>query len=268
MTQQEQVAHDPQHARVEPDFQSGPEKLALVIGGSRGFGKGIVQALDQSGLKVWALARDQQALTSLGQDLPRVRTIAADMNEAGLAGRVLGELQPDIVVLSAGSTPQMAPIQEQIWDHFSQVWENDVKATLAFGQAALLTPLRPGSQMLIVSSGAAVGGSPLSGGYAGAKRMQWLMAQYLQQEAQNLQLGIRFTVLVPRQISPDTDLGRAAIAAYTERLGISAEKYLERFGEPLTSRHVGEAVRALLLEPREADSLAFGLTSRGLEALP
>jgi hypothetical protein len=36
--------------------------------------------------------------------------------------------------------------------------------------------LARGSRVLIASSGAAVGGSPMSGGYAGAKRMLWLMA--------------------------------------------------------------------------------------------
>jgi hypothetical protein len=43
-------------------------------------------------------------------------------------------------------------------------------------QAALNQPLKPGSRVLVVSSGAAENGSPMSGGYGGAKRMLWFMA--------------------------------------------------------------------------------------------
>lgn len=240
-------------------------QTALVTGGSRGFGKGIVQALNAAGISVWALARNRERLAALQQDLPAVQTLAADMTEPGLAERVIAELQPDILVLNAGSTPHMAPLHEQSWEQFSQPWENDVKATLAFGKAALLTPLKPGSQVIIVSSGAAIDGSPLSGGYAGAKRMQWLMAQYFQQEAQTLGREMRFRVLIPQQISPDTDLGQAALAAYTERLGISQAQYLERFGEILTAAHVGQAVISLLTDAPAG--LAFGLTHQGLAAL-
>ena len=51
-------------------------------------------------------------------------------------------------------------------------------AGLYWMQAALKTPLKSGSRVLVGSSGAAQNGSPLSGGYAGAKRMLWLMAKY------------------------------------------------------------------------------------------
>jgi hypothetical protein len=95
----------------------------------------------------------------------------------------------------------MAPVHQQSWEQFSRTWNTDVHMTFSFGKEALLPPLASGSVVVIVSSGAAMGGSLLSGGYAGAKRTQWLLAQYLQQEAEALQLGIRFVALVPRQIS-------------------------------------------------------------------
>jgi NAD(P)-dependent dehydrogenase (short-subunit alcohol dehydrogenase family) len=59
---------------------------------------------------------------------------------------------------------------------FDQHSQTDVKAGLYWLQAALNLPLKPGSRVLVVSSGAAQNGSPLSGGYAGAKRMLWFMA--------------------------------------------------------------------------------------------
>ncbi|HEU5099163.1 MAG TPA: hypothetical protein VFU22_09095 [Roseiflexaceae bacterium] len=139
--------------------------------------------------------------------------------------------------------------------------------TFCFGKEALLLPLASGSSVVIVSSGAAIGGSPLSGGYAGAKRMQWLLAQYLQQEADVLQLGIRFVALLPKQISGATELGRTASAAYAAQQGISEQVLLERSGPPLTPERVGDGVVALLTKEAYRDGIAFGVTSQELAAL-
>jgi hypothetical protein len=50
--------------------------------------------------------------------------------------------------------------------------------------------------VLVTSSGAAVAGSPMSGGYAGAKRTLWIMAKYASGVSADLDLGIRFQTLV------------------------------------------------------------------------
>jgi NAD(P)-dependent dehydrogenase (short-subunit alcohol dehydrogenase family) len=52
-----------------------------------------------------------------------------------------------------------------------------------FCREALRAPLAPGSVVVIISSGAGLGGSPISGGYAGAKRMQMFLAKYCQAES-------------------------------------------------------------------------------------
>ena len=57
-------------------------------------------------------------------------------------------------------------------------------------------PLAPGARVLVGSSGAALQGSPLSGGYAGARRMLWLMARYANGVAEQKGLGIRFQAIV------------------------------------------------------------------------
>jgi hypothetical protein len=66
-------------------------------------------------------------------------------------------------------------------------------------------------------------GSPLSGSYAGAKRMLWLMALYANSVAQGLDLGICFQAIVPQQIIGDTELGRKAAEAYARSKGVSLE---------------------------------------------
>ncbi len=242
-------------------------KTALVAGGSRGLGRGAVEALVKAGAEVVALARDEETLAALAREVAGVRTFVGDVADPATAERALREIRPDIVVLSAGATPHMAPAQEQSWEQFSRVWNTDVRATLEFGKQALGLPLAPGSTVIVVSSGAAIGGSPLSGGYSGAKRMQWFLAGFLQQEAAGRDLGIRFLALLPKQIVGETALGHAAATGYAERQGITKEAFLERFGTQLTPAMFGQGVVDLLTDATYAEGLAFGITGGGLESL-
>jgi len=98
-----------------------------------------------------------------------------------------------VLVLVAGATPHMLPLQEQTWDTFSVNWETDTRLTFHWSQQSLLRPLRPGSRVIVISSGAAIAGSPLSGGYAGAKMTQRFIAEYAQDEADRAGLEIVFT---------------------------------------------------------------------------
>jgi hypothetical protein len=111
----------------------------------------------------------------------------------------------------------------------------------------------------VTASGAAINGSPLSGGYAGAKRMLWMMAGYANGVSKELELGIRFQVLVPTQLVGATPLGRAAADGYAREKGITTEALLAGFGEPLTPRRYGEHVAEILTDPTwEADD-AFAI---------
>jgi hypothetical protein len=102
-------------------------------------------------------------------------------------------------------------------------------------------------------------GSPLSGSYAGAKRMLWLMALYANDVARKLDLGIHFQAIIPQQIIGDTALGRAAGEAYARGKGVSVEIFFAGFGAPLPPRKVGDHVVSILTEPRYATGVAFGM---------
>jgi len=71
----------------------------------------------------------------------------------------------------------MAALDEQTWNRLASCGKRRQGGFVGI-QAALKMPLSPGSRVLIASSGAAAVGAPLSGSYAGAKRMLWFMAQY------------------------------------------------------------------------------------------
>jgi NAD(P)-dependent dehydrogenase (short-subunit alcohol dehydrogenase family) len=167
----------------------------------------------------------------------------------------------------AGVSPLMRPLQQQTWDTFSVNWHADVRIAFHWLCEALLKPLRPGSRVVVVSSGAAVAGSPLSGGYAGAKATQRFMTGYAQDEARRAGLDITFTAVLPR-ITPLTDLGRPAVQAYAARSGRSEEEYLQQMGEPLTPEVAGTALVELVRADAATVEPGYLLTGAGLQKLP
>ena len=130
-------------------------KHAVVTGGSRGLGAGLVEALAARGARVTVVARGADALAAMRARLD-VATICADVTDKTAAYDILGQTRPDILVLNAGAKPRMGRLDQLSWEDFSATWETDVKAGLHWLQAALNLPLAAGSRVLLASSGAAV----------------------------------------------------------------------------------------------------------------
>ena len=243
------------------------KQRVLVIGGSRGLGLGIVEALVARDAEVTVVARTAAHLFEAKSRLG-VAILPGDGTDPDFAVAALRTVRPTVLVLNAGATPVMAPLHEQTWESFSAIWNSDVKGAFHWIQAALRLPLASGSRVLIGSSGAAVQGSPLSGGYAGAKRMLWLMAGYANGVADELGLGIRFQALLPLQIVGATQLGRTAAEAYARRKGASTESFLAGFGKPLSLRDYGEHVVSVLTDARYEGATALGIRGdTGVNAL-
>jgi NAD(P)-dependent dehydrogenase (short-subunit alcohol dehydrogenase family) len=234
------------------------DKTVVVTGGSRGLGLGLVEALVAHGAKVTVVARDPEALAAVHARLD-VTTVAADVTDETAAHRILSDVRPDVLVLNAGATPRMGRLDQISWADFTAPWETDVKGGLYWLQAALNLPLRPGSRVLAVSSGAAVDGSPMSGGYGGAKRMLWFMAKYANGVSEKKRLGIRFQAIVPQQMVLGTGVGDAGANAYAHAMGMKPEEFVARFGAPMPPREFGEKVVSVLEDPKYAEGFAFGL---------
>jgi NAD(P)-dependent dehydrogenase (short-subunit alcohol dehydrogenase family) len=234
------------------------DRRVIVTGGTTGLGLGIVEAMVRQGAAVTVVARSADTLAQLSQRLG-VSVLAGDIADRDFAERAIVTVRPDVVILNAGATPVMGPIHQLSWEDFSRVWDSDVKAALYWVQAAIRLPLASGARVLLGSSGAAIAGSPLSGGYAGAKRMLWFMTKYANGVAAQRQLGIRFQAIVPQQIVADTGIGDTAAAAYAGAMGVSREAFLARFGAPLPPRLFGEQVLSVLVDPKFADGVVFGL---------
>ncbi|WP_138733398.1 SDR family NAD(P)-dependent oxidoreductase [Modestobacter excelsi] len=238
----------------------------IVVGASRGLRRAIAVALAEDAGPVVAVARDQARLADLAAATPGVVPERADAADPEAATRLLRTYDPRTVVLVAGATPTMAPLQHQTWVTFSANWHADVQIAFHWIRAALARPLPPGSRVIVISSGAALAGSPLSGGYAGAKATQRFLAGYAQEEASRAELDLASTTVFPRP-SPMTDVGRAAVQAYSARDGLSEEAYVHRLGGVLTPAIAGRA----LVELRAADttdlSPGYLLTGDGLKPM-
>ena len=238
------------------------DTTTIVVGASRGLGRGIATALADAGAPVIAVSR---TTVETGSGPQAITWEVADAGGPTVAGSLLDRHQPRAVVLVAGATPLMRPLQQQTWESLSVNWHTDVRITFQWIREALLTPMPPGSRVVVISSGAALQGSPLSGGYAGAKATQRFLTAYAQDESRRAGLGITFTSVLPR-LTPLTELGQPAVRAYAARNGQSEQEYLESFGEPLTPEIAGAALVELVRAEPDALAPGYLLTGDGLKA--
>jgi NAD(P)-dependent dehydrogenase (short-subunit alcohol dehydrogenase family) len=239
---------------------------AIVAGASRGFGRGVATALVTNGAHVVGVARTKSDLDKVRAALGEGFTaVAADAADPATAARLVDEYRPRTLVLCAGAAPQMTQLQDQTWETFSENWNVDVAQAFHWVRRALTSPLLPGSRVIAFSSGAAIKGSPLSGGYAGANATVRFIASYAAIESQRAGLGIDFVSVLP-QLTPATDLGAKAVAAYAQRQGVTLDDFLKGLGPVLTPDQVGEAV--LELVAAERPDPAYALSAAGLSAIP
>jgi NADP-dependent 3-hydroxy acid dehydrogenase YdfG len=206
-------------------------KNVVVIGGSRGVGRRVVEAALYNGARVLAVARQEIALWQLAKEASGAEILSLDATDDDAPGKVFDTL----------------------------------RIAFNFCKAALLRPLPAGASVVLISSGAALAGSPISGGYAGAKRTQIFIAAYSQKESDRLELGLRFTALAPRMI-PETDLGRHAVAGYSRYLGMSAADFIKSMDSPPTASDVAAAVIQVATNPDHSKGKTFVVSAKGLQA--
>jgi NAD(P)-dependent dehydrogenase (short-subunit alcohol dehydrogenase family) len=238
---------------------------AIVTGASRGFGRAIAAALGAAGAHVVGVARGGAQLETLRDEVVGFTAVTADAADPNTAGRLIDEYQPRTVVLCAGAAPRMSPLQEQTWESFSQNWNVDVAQAFHWIRQALQHPLTPGSTVIAISSGAAINGSPLSGGYAGAKATVRLITGYAALESERASLGIDFVSVLPA-LTPTTDLGAKAVAAYAERQGVDVDSFVQSLRPALTAEQVGKSVLDIAIGQQRGQR-AYMLTAAGLSPL-
>lgn len=239
---------------------------ALIVGASRGLGRGIAEAFDEAGASVIAIAREAGPLNELAAAGKSIRAERADAAADGTAGALLARYRPEVLVLVAGAVPLGKPVQEYTWEEFSLHWHADVKIAFTWLTAALTVPLAPGSRVIVVSSGAGVFGSPVSGGYAPAKAAQRFLAAYAREESALGGLGITVTAVHP-SMNPFGRVGQSGIAAYAARSGKTREEQLAGMGATLTPAIAGAALAGLAQADPATIAGAYLLGESGLSVL-
>ena len=219
-------------------------RSVVVVGGGRGLGLGVSRAASDAGAHVAVVSRSP--VTGFAHE-------QGDATDEAFAGKVLTAHRPDLLVITAGAVPVMRPLNEHTWETFSTNWQADVRIAFGWLRSALRLPLAAGSRVIVFGSGAELRGSPLSGGYAGAKATVRLITNYA--AAAGRELGITMTTVLP-VITPGTVIGNMAIRAYGSSLGPS----------PLTPEFAGDRILELATETTLGS--AYVLTGEGLAALP
>lgn len=240
---------------------------AIVTGAGHGLGREAALALVRQGVRVVGVGRDHAALAELEQRLgTRFVPEIADVTLPQAARDLVGRYRPSIMVLCAGAVPPPARIQDQTWEGFSLNWHQDVQHVFHFVREALGAPLPTGSVVISMSSGAAIAGAPLGGGYAGAKAAVRYISSYARLESERTHAGIRFVALLP-VLTQAGRFGQVYIREYAAAGGMSEPEFLQaRFGGELDGEHAGTSIAQTALDATY-DSSAYLLGVDGLRSL-
>lgn len=254
--------------RTEPTPTPTPAltPTAIVTGAGRGFGRATATALSRAGLRVVGVARDRTDLEKLQAELGDAFVpVSADATDPAVAERLLAQYAPRVLVLNAGAVPLARPVHEHTWETFSLHWQSDVQHVFHWTRLALTVPLPPGSTVVALSSGAALRGSPVSGGYAGAKATIRFLSAYAAEESQRGGLGIRFLSVLP-PMTPGSGVGDAGVAGYAARSGVTEADFVQRLGATTTPDQIGRTITDLALDPDRTHA-GYQLTASGPVAL-
>ena len=80
----------------------------VVIGGSGGVGRQIAEVSLRNGAHVLAVARQEQPLRQLAEDVSGIEILSLDATDEDAPGKVFSVLEPDVLVLCAGAFPPAA----------------------------------------------------------------------------------------------------------------------------------------------------------------
>lgn len=229
-----------------------PERVWLITGSTRGFGRALVDAVLDRGDRVLATARSVAALDELverwGAD--RVRVAPLDVTDADAATRAValavdafGRL--DVVANNAGYADS-APIEELPADDFRAQVETNLFGVVNVSRAALpvFRRQRSGLFLQFSSVGGRVGGTPGMGAYQAAKFAVEGFSEVLAREA--APFGVRVVIVEPGAFRTDWQGSSMRMhpvgADYEETVGA-----LHEFRRSSQGSQPGDPVRAARL---------------------
>jgi 3-oxoacyl-[acyl-carrier protein] reductase len=186
-------------------------KKALVTGGSRGVGRGIVLSLARAGVDVVTCYRQESELVeSLIRELKEIggdhHVVQADVCSSADVERLVEECRVhfgrlDILVNNAGAISHI-PFTELSLDEWHRIVDTDLTATFLVTQKALPL-LAPGGSVVNVGSKVATVGIPLRAHYTAAKAGLVGLTRSLAKEFGSK--GLRFNIVAPGPVQTETE---------------------------------------------------------------
>lgn len=174
--------------------------VAIVTGGSKGYGYGIAKALKARGARVWITGRDAKALKSAAARLG-VQAVQADITEPADWDRLFAAVlrvgkRLDILVNNAGAGIRIAPMHEQTDEAIEASVRTNLTGVLFGCRRAAAVMRKQGSGTIIgISSGCALhawpGWGPYSAAKAGLNQFQHCLYTELRPH------GVRVTSITP-----------------------------------------------------------------------
>jgi 3-hydroxybutyrate dehydrogenase len=211
-------------------------RCALVTGGGRGIGRGIVLALARAGAAVAAVARTRAEVDAVVAEVAKAggRAIAATADVAKPdevrdafreAHAALGPV--DILVNGAGVAPS-APLVRTSDELWRQVIETNLSGVFYATREALPTMMARGfGRVINIASIAGKSGMPYIAAYAASKHGVLGLTKVAALEAASR--GVTVNAICPGYV--DTPMTDGGIARIVEKTGLTAEEARRRLEE-------------------------------------
>lgn len=176
------------------------DKVAIITGGSRGYGAGIAEVLKGKGARVWITARGADKLRDTADRLD-VNCVQADVTDSSDWDRVFEEVvgttdRLDVLVNNAGAGVEIAPLAQQSDEDIRRSIDiNLTGAILGCRRAAQVMGQQGSGTIINVSSVCEKEAWPGFGPYSAAKAGLAQLSNCLYTELR--EDGVRVTTLTP-----------------------------------------------------------------------
>jgi 3-oxoacyl-[acyl-carrier protein] reductase len=211
-------------------------KVALVTGGGRGIGRGIVLEFAREGAEVAInYRRDRDAAAATAREVQglgrRALVVQADVGDREAIDRMIGEVRAalgriDIGVANSGVASRVSPVYEMDPDEWRRVLATDLDGAFYTARAVLPSLLETRGVLLFISSVgadvAAAGGAPYHVAKAGVNTLMRVIAKEV------AGAGVRVNCIAPGLVR--SDMGERLIKFVGE--GITQTIPLGRVGDP------------------------------------
>jgi short-subunit dehydrogenase len=153
-------------------------KVVVITGATAGIGRAITEAFAREGAHIAAIARNQERLTSLQNELEHFQgknmVFALDVSDATVvyaaAERIENELGPIDIWINNAMVSVFSPVREMTADEYRRVTDVTYLGVV-YGTLAALKYMLPRNEGMIIQVGSALAyrGIPLQSAYCAAK---------------------------------------------------------------------------------------------------